>query len=137
MGRVERSDQRVALDLYAQQAVLALERERSMRGRDRSGLEGDGDALAHAGLAEGILDRAGVKERAAFDDADGGGHLGEFGQDVRADHDALAHPLELKQELAQFDAGAGIEAAGRFVKQQHGGLMQQHAGDPQSLLHAA
>ena len=44
--------------------------------------------------------------------------------------------MQLLQQFAQFDARAGIQAAGRFVQQQQLGVVQQNSRDAQSLFHA-
>ena len=45
--------------------------------------------------------------------------------------------LELLEQFAHFDARPRVEVAGRLVEQEHFGVVQQHAGDAQPLLHAA
>src|SRR5205823_6568850 len=81
--------------------------------------------------------RAGVEELAALDDADAGAHLAQLGQDVGADHEELAHAGQLGEEAAHLDAGAGVQAAGGLVEQEDLGVVDEHAGDAQALLHAA
>ena len=52
-------------------------------------------------------------------------------------HDRLAHGPQLFEEFAHLDAGAGVEAAGRLVQQQHLRFVEEHAGQAQPLRHAA
>jgi hypothetical protein len=49
----------------------------------------------------------------------------------------LPHRLEFLEQLAHLDPGTGIESAGRLVEQEEVGVVQEHACETKSLLHAA
>ncbi len=102
----------------------------------RSG-DADVDGVADAGLLDDLLDGAVEEELASFDDADGGAELAELGEDVGGDDDGLAHALELLEELADLDAGAGVESGGGLVHEEDLGVVEEDAGDGEALLHAA
>ena len=78
-----------------------------------------------------------MQQLAPLDDADLVAHVGQLRQDVAADHDRLAHRAELFEQLANFDPRPRVQAAGRFVEQQHLRIVQQHAGQAEALVHAA
>ncbi len=97
----------------------------------------DVDDVADLGAFEDLVDRAGEEQLALLDDADRVAEFGEFVEDVRRDQDRLAHPFEFFEQLADLDAGAGVEAGRGLVHQQDLGVVQEHAGDAETLLHAA
>ena len=102
------------------------------------GAVGDGDVqhLADGGFADGGFDGAGEDQFAAFDDADFVTEVGKLREDVGADEDRFAHLFELFEELADFDAGAGVEAAGGFVEQENLGSCRRTRARRKPLLHA-
>ena len=57
-------------------------------------------------------------------------------QDVGGDQDGLAHPAQFLQQFADLDAGPRVEAGRGLVEQQDLGIVQQHPGDREPLLHA-
>ena len=72
-----------------------------------------------------------------LDDADLVAHVGQLGQDVAGDHDRLAQLAQMLDDPADFDPHPRVQPAGRLVEQQHLRIVQQHAGQPQPLRHAA
>src|SRR3970040_1783480 len=44
---------------------------------------------------------------------------------------------QLAEQLTQLDAGARVEAGGRFVEEQHGRVVDERAGEAEPLLHAS
>ena len=80
---------------------------------------------------------AGVFHRAAIEDGDVIAERREFAEDVGADEDRLPEPAQLFEDFHEFDACARIEPAGRFIEQQQIGIMDEHARERDTLLHAA
>ena len=62
--------------------------------------------------------------------------MGQLVQDVAGNQDRLTHLSESFQQLADFDAGAGIETARRFVKQEQFRVVQENSSQRQPLFHA-
>ena len=60
----------------------------------------------------------------------------QLGEDVRGDHDGLAHPGQLGDELAELDPGPGVETRCRLVEDQHLGVVDQCPRQGEALLHA-
>ena len=56
---------------------------------------------------------------------------------MAADEDRLAEPLEPLEQAAHLDPGPGVEAAGRFVEEEDLRVVEEDAGQPQSLRHSA
>jgi hypothetical protein len=56
---------------------------------------------------------------------------------VAGDHDGLAHVAQLFEQSANFDPRPRVQAAGRFIEQQHLRVVQQHPRQAQPLRHAA
>jgi len=71
------------------------------------------------------------------DDADGIAHLRQFRQDVRTDKDRFAVRGQAAEQVPHLDSGLRVQAVGRLVQQQHGGVVHQRARDADALLHAA
>ena len=73
----------------------------------------DGDVLVRFLILSAVVvdlrHRAGTQELAAFDDDRAVGHLGQLGEDVRADEDRLALVGQRTQQFAELDTGAGVE----------------------------
>ncbi len=78
-----------------------------------------------------------VRHDPFVDDADLVADVGQLRQDVAGDDDRLAHLAQPPQQVAHLDTGSRIEAAERFVQQQHLRIVQQHAGQSQPLRLAA
>ena len=78
-----------------------------------------------------------MAHHAVIDDADFVAHIGQFRQDVAADHDRLSLLAKPPEHRPHFDAGPRIEAAEWFIQQQHLRLVQEHAGKAQALRLAA
>src|SRR6185436_3901003 len=66
----------------------------------------------------------------------GGAQLLELGEDVAADDDGLAQGAQLPEELAQLNAGPGVEPGRGLVEEQHLGVVNEGVGEAQALLHA-
>lgn len=88
-------------------------------------------------LVGGAGDGAAVDEFAFFDDGDAVAEVLEFAEDVGGDEDGFAHALEFLEDGHHFDAGSGVEAAGGFVEEEELGVVDEDAGESESLLHAA
>ena len=99
--------------------------------------EADFDVAVALDLAVDGFDRAVQQELAALDDADAGAAVGQLGEDVAGDEDRLAHRAELFEQRFHFEAGAGVEAAGGFVEDQDGRVVDERLGQAEALLHAA
>ena len=63
-------------------------------------------------------------------------HLGELGQNMRADQNRFAIGRQLPDHFAQFDPRAGVEPRGRFIENQHRRIMDQGSSQAKPLLHA-
>ncbi len=63
--------------------------------------------------------------------------IGELGEDVAGDEDGFAHRAELFEQRFHFEAGTRVEAAGWFVEDQDGRIVDERLGQAESLLHAA
>ena len=86
-------------------------------------------------FAKNILQRALSHHFAGFDDSDLRTQLTQFMQDVTADQNCLAHFFQSDQQFAHLNPSARIQTARRFIQQQEFGIVQQHAGQCQPLLH--
>ncbi len=100
-----------------------------------------GNANADLALLAGALaqlsHRTAKDQLAMFDNTDVIADFLQFAEDVAGNHDGFAHFLEFAQQAANFDAGAGVKAAGGFIEDKHLGVVDEHAGETQPLLHAA
>ena len=90
-----------------------------------------------ADLCQQVLHIATGQQAAVFDDADPIADVRQLRKDVAGDEDRLAQTLQPLQQSAHLDPRPRIETAGRFVEEQHLRVVQQHAGEAQSLGHAA
>ncbi len=95
----------------------------------------EADALADA--AEDVGDGVAHVHDSFVDEADLVTHVGELGQDVAADHDGLALCPEAAEDGTHFDAGAGVEAGEGFVEEEDLWLVQEDAGEAETLRLAA
>lgn len=108
-------------------------------GEGGGGIGGDLDPKDGFGfhLIGGAGDGAAVDEFAFFDDGDAVAEVLEFAEDVGGDEDGFAHALEFLEDGHHFDAGSGVESAGGFVEEEELGVVDEDAGEAESLLHAA
>ena len=97
----------------------------------------DVNRAAQAQRAIDVLKRPARHHLPRLDDADARAELAEFMEDVAGNQDRFSHRLQFLEQLAHLDAGAGIEAARRFVEQQQLGIVQEHARQAEALLHPA
>ena len=90
-----------------------------------------------ADLRQEILHVAAGQQAAVFDDADSIADVGQLRKDVAGDKDRLAEPLQPLEQPAHLDPSPGIQAAGGLIEQQDLRIVQEHAGQTESLRHAA
>lgn len=88
-------------------------------------------------LIGGAGDRAAVNELAFFDDGDAVAEVLEFAEDVGGDENGFSHALEFLEDGHHFNAGSGVKSAGGFVEEKKLGVVNEDAGEAESLLHAA
>ena len=73
--------------------------------------------------------------RPLMDNAHLSGQVFQFRQDVGTDQHGLPHAGYLLQNFPHLNPGPRVQARRRFVQQQHFGVVNQAAGQPQTLLH--
>jgi len=126
--------------------VVALHRDHGRIGREEGRRRRDGRLVAqdagaqHRTGTQARLDvgyAAGGEDASPIDDRDARAQLLELGEDVAADEDRLAQRAQLAEQLTQLDAGARVEAGGRFVEEQHGRVVDERVGEAEPLLHAS
>jgi hypothetical protein len=76
-------------------------------------------------------------QRSGFDNAHVSANLGHVGQDMRGEEDRLAHPREFHEQFTDLNAGAWVEAGGRFVENEDLRVVRKRSRQRQPLLHAA
>jgi len=99
------------------------------------GIAGDFDLQDHsfANLLHHVFDGRVDGHHAAVDDADLVTHVGQLGQDVAGNHDGFAMLAEAAEHGPHLDAGPRIKAGKGLIQQQHLRLVQEHAGQAQTL----
>lgn len=113
--------------------------ESARRRRSVGSVRVDAHCLRHALGFQALGDLADGSrhhQTPALEDADGRAHVGQLREDVAGQEDGLAELAKLQQEIPDLDAGTGVEVAGGLVQDQHLGVVQQDARQPQALLHA-
>src|SRR5882724_10483193 len=74
-------------------------------------------------------------ELAGLDDTDDVAELFHFAHDMRGEDDGLAAVAALTDEGEDGTSGHDVQAAGRFVEDHDGRIMDERAGDGGFLLH--
>src|ERR1041384_8100315 len=93
--------------------------------------EAGGHLIPHA------LNRSAVNQSPFFDYGDAIAERLQLAQDVRRNDNRFSESLQFLQNGHHLDAGPRVETAGRFIEQQHLGIMDENAGQAEALLHAA
>ena len=82
---------------------------------------------ARRAFCEHFVNRAGLEEFAALDNHNAVADFCQFGEDVRADEDGFFSFAQEREQFAQFDAGARVQAGGRFVQDQDVRVVNERA----------
>ena len=84
-----------------------------------------------------IAQRTSEGEFALLDHTDRVAQIRQLRQDVRRNENRLTDAAELLEQFAHLDTSARIQTRRRLIHQQYFRIMNKHAGNCQSLLHAA
>ena len=77
------------------------------------------------------------RDQAPFlDDPDRGADVGQLGEDVRRKENGLAGFAKPEEQIAHLDARPRIEVAGRFVEDQHLGVVEDGLRELEALAHS-
>jgi len=86
-----------------------------------------------ADLLHDLIDLAVDEEDSLFDHADLITDVGKLRKNVAGDDDGLVEFAKPLKQVADFDADAGVETAGRFVEEENLRFVEEYAGEADAL----